>query len=108
MGEFTREFTEANFETEVLQSDKPVIVDFWAEWCGPCRMIAPSIDAIAEAYKDSAVVGKVNVDHHPAIATQFGIRSIPSLLFISDGKVQEQVMGAIPKEQIEDNLKKLL
>ena len=93
MGKFTKEFTSDNFETEVIQSTQPVLVDFWAEWCGPCRQIAPAVDEVAAEYEGRAIVGKVNVDHHPEIASQYGIRSIPSLLIFLQGKVQQQIVG---------------
>ena len=108
MGDLTKEFTADNFETEVIQSAKPVLVDFWAEWCGPCRQIAPAVDEVADEYKGRAVVGKVNVDHHPTIATQYGIRSIPSLLVFSDGKVQQQIVGAVGKGKLSEAINKLL
>ena len=108
MGDLTKEFTADNFETEVIQSAKPVLVDFWAEWCGPCRQIAPAVDEVAAEYKGRAVVGKVNVDHHPTIATQYGIRSIPNLLVFSDGKVQQQIVGAVGKGELSEAINKLL
>ena len=108
MGEFTKEFTTDNFETEVIQSTQPVLVDFWAEWCGPCRQIAPAVDEVAAEYEGRAVVGKVNVDHHPTIATQYGIRSIPNLLVFSDGKVQQQIVGAVGKDELSEAINKLL
>ncbi len=108
MGDLTKEFTADNFETEVIQSTQPVLVDFWAEWCGPCRQIAPAVDEVAAEYKGRAVVGKVNVDHHPTIATQYGIRSIPNLLVFSDGKVQQQIVGAVGKGEISEAINKLL
>ena len=108
MGDLTKEFTADNFETEVIQSAQPVLVDFWAEWCGPCRQIAPAVDEVAAEYEGRAVVGKVNVDHHPTIATQYGIRSIPNLLVFSDGKVQQQIVGAVGKDELSEAINKLL
>ena len=108
MGDLTKEFTADNFETEVIQSAKPVLVDFWAEWCGPCRQIAPAVDEVAAEYEGRAVVGKVNIDHHPDIATQYGIRSIPNLLVFSDGKVQQQIVGAVGKGELSEAINKLL
>ncbi|MEE2858877.1 MAG: thioredoxin [Candidatus Neomarinimicrobiota bacterium] len=108
MGDFTKEFTAENFELEVLKSAKPVLVDFWAEWCGPCRQIAPTVDEIASDYKDTAIVGKVNVDHHPTIASTYGIRSIPSLLVFSKGEVQKQIVGAVGKNELSDALDELI
>jgi len=108
MGEFTKEFTDDNFETEVIQSTKPVLVDFWAEWCGPCRQIAPTVDEVAAEYEGRAVVGKVNIDHHPEIASEYGIRSIPNLLIFSDGKVQQQIVGAVGKGELSEAINKLL
>jgi len=108
MGEFTKEFTTDNFETEVIQSTQPVLVDFWAEWCGPCRQIAPAVDEVAAEYKGRAIVGKVNVDHHPEIASQYGIRSIPSLLIFLQGKVQQQIVGAVGKGELIEALDKLI
>ena len=108
MGEFTKEFTADNFETEVIQSTQPVLVDFWAEWCGPCRQIAPTVDEVAAEYEGRAVVGKVNIDHHPDIASEYGIRSIPNLLIFSDGKVQQQIVGAVGKGELSEAINKLL
>ena len=108
MGEFTKEFTADNFETEVIQSTQPVLVDFWAEWCGPCRQIAPTVDEVAAEYEGRAVVGKVNIDHHPEIASEYGIRSIPNLLIFSDGKVQQQIVGAVGKGELSEAINKLL
>ena len=108
MGDLTKEFTADNFETEVIQSSQPVLVDFWAEWCGPCRQIAPAVDEVAAEYEGRAVVGKINVDHHPDIASQYGIRSIPNLLIFSDGKVQQQIVGAVGKGELSEAINKLL
>jgi thioredoxin 1 len=97
--------SDATFESDVLKSDKPVLVDFWAPWCGPCRMIAPIIEELANDYDGRAVIAKMNVDDNPSTATQFGIRSIPTLLIFKDGKVVDQIVGAVPRGVIEGKLK---
>ena len=94
------ELTMENFEAEVLQSDKPVLIDFWATWCGPCRMMGPVVDAFAEEHPE-IVVGKVNVDDQPQLAGAFGIESIPTLIAIKDGKAIGKMVGARPKEDLE-------
>jgi len=90
-------FTDANFQTEVMESDKLSVVDFWAEWCGPCRAIGPVIEELAKEYEGKVNVGKVNVDHNPQISMNFGITSIPAILFIKGGQVVDKLVGAQPK-----------
>jgi thioredoxin 1 len=100
MNEHVREFTTDNWEQEVLGSQEPVLVDFWAEWCPPCRAIAPTIDELAASYAGKAKIGKLNVDQHDRIAGQYGIRSIPTLLIFHKGQVVEQRVGALPKSEM--------
>jgi thioredoxin 1 len=100
--------TDDNWKKEVTEAEGPVLVDFWAEWCPPCRMIAPSIDALATAYSGRAKVGKLNVDESPGVAQAFGIRSIPTLLVFKGGKVAEQQIGAVPQPRIAEMLEKQL
>jgi thioredoxin 1 len=90
------EITDANFE-EIINSDKPVLVDFWAEWCGPCKMIGPVVEELASDYDGKAVIGKVNVDENPNVSVKFGIRSIPTLLVFKNGEIVDKQIGAVPK-----------
>ena len=100
--------TEDNFEAEVINSDVPVLVDFWAEWCGPCKMIGPVLDQVASEIGDGAKIGKVNVDDNQALAGKYGVRSIPLLLFFKDGEIKDQVVGAgTPKDALVEKLKSL-
>ena len=91
------EFTDANFKTEVLDSDKLTVIDFWAEWCGPCRAIGPVIEELAKEYEGKVNIGKVNVDHNPQVSMNYGITSIPAILFVKGGQVVDKLVGAQPK-----------
>ena len=96
--------SDGTFDADVLQNEKAVLLDFWAEWCGPCKMIAPLLDDIAGKYEDRLAIVKLNVDENPNTAQKFGIRSIPTLILFKDGAVQAQMMGAMPKSQLEEFL----
>jgi thioredoxin 1 len=101
-----KEITDSNFEAEVLKSDIPTLIDFWAVWCGPCKQIAPVVDALADEYKGKVKVGKVDVDHNQIVAQQYGVKSIPTLLIFKGGKVVSQLVGAMPRSKLEAELKK--
>ena len=96
-GQFVSEVNDSDFEKQVLQSETPVLVDFWAAWCGPCRAISPVIEELSKEYSGKVNVGKVNVDHNPQLSVNYGITSIPAILFIKDGKVVDKLVGAQPK-----------
>ncbi|MSP15439.1 MAG: thioredoxin [Myxococcales bacterium] len=102
------ELTDSNFKTEILDSSLPALVDFWAVWCGPCRTIAPLIDAIGAEYKGRVKVGKMNIDDHQKVPQQYEVRSIPTLLIFKGGQVVGQIVGAVPKAKLEEALKKHL
>lgn len=103
-----KELTDANFEAEVLKSEVPTLVDFWAVWCGPCKQIAPTVDALADDYKGRVKVAKLDVDHNQIMAQQYGVRSIPTLLIFKGGKVVSQMVGAMTRSKLETELKKHL
>jgi len=101
------EITDANFEQEVINSNVPVLIDFWAVWCGPCKVIAPVVEEIANDYEGKLKVGKLDVDNNPNTAIKYGIRSIPTLLIFNDGQVSDQLIGALPKMHIVERLEKV-
>ncbi|MBP5414950.1 MAG: thioredoxin [Lachnospiraceae bacterium] len=101
-------FTNENFEKEVLKSELPVLVDFYADWCGPCKMMGPVVEKLADEYDKKAKVGKVNIDEEELLAAKYGVMSIPCFVIIKDGKVVDQSLGAMPKEALEEKLKKAL
>ena len=102
------ELTAENFDDLALNSDKPVVVDFWAEWCGPCRMVGPVVEELANDYDGRAVVGKVNVDQHGDISMKYGVRNIPTILFLKGGEVVDKSVGAVPKNVLIEKLDALL
>lgn len=103
-----QELTDSNFEELVLKSDKPVLVDFWAEWCGPCKMVGPIVEEISTDYDGKAVIGKVDVDNNPGISAKFGIRNIPTILFFKDGEIADKHVGAAPKNVLAEKIDALL
>lgn len=104
----TVEITDDNFENEVIKSDKPVLIDFWAVWCGPCKLIAPIVEEIAVEYDRKIKVGKLDVDSNQQTSIKFGVRSIPTLLLFKDGKLKETIIGAVPKKNIVEKLNSAL
>ncbi|HET6612971.1 MAG TPA: thioredoxin [Kofleriaceae bacterium] len=102
------DLTDDNFESEIINASTPALVDFWAVWCGPCRQVAPTVEALATEYKGKLKVGKLNIDDHQIVPQQFGIRSIPTLLVFKGGKVVGQVVGAVPRSRLEEEIKKHL
>jgi thioredoxin 1 len=101
------EIGDSSFESEVLQSDKPVLVDFWAPWCGPCRAIAPIVEELAEVFGDKVKFTKCNVDENPTTPTKYGIKSIPTLIFFKDGEIQDKVIGIVAKSRLEEMISKV-
>ncbi|GMU59354.1 MAG: thioredoxin [Myxococcaceae bacterium] len=108
MSKDTVAVVDASFKAEVLDSSVPVLVDFWATWCAPCRAIAPALEELATQYKGKVKIAKVDVDENQQVAQQYGIRSIPTLLLFKGGKVVDQLVGAVPKAKLEDSLKKAM
>ena len=102
------EITDDNFETEVIKSDKPVLIDFWAVWCGPCKLIAPMVEELASEYDGKVKIGKLDVDNNQQTSIKFGVRSIPTLLLFKDGQLKDTIIGAVPKKAIVDKLNSVL
>ena len=104
----TLEITDSNFQELIVQSENPAVVDFWAEWCGPCRMLTPIVKELSQEYEGRVVVGKVDVDSNPGVSSQFGIRNIPTLLFFKGGKVVDKQVGVVPKGALVQKIETLL
>ncbi len=102
------EITDSNFEELVLKAEKPVVIDFWAVWCGPCRQVGKIIDEIGEDYKDKVIIGKVNVDNNSGITAKFGIRNIPTIIFFKNGEVVDKQVGAVPKQTLVNKIEAIL
>lgn len=102
------EITDSNFEELVKNSDKPVLIDFWAEWCGPCKMIGPVVEELADEFEGKAIIGKVDVDSNPIVASTLGIRAIPTLLFFKNGEMVDRSVGVVPKTELANKLNSLL
>ena len=107
-GENVKTITDGNFQSEIVETNGLSMVDFWAAWCGPCRMIAPFVEQLADEYSGRVTVGKLDVDHNQQTAAQFGVRSIPTMLFFKDGKVVDTVVGALPKQALDRKIQELL
>ena len=102
------EITDSNFAEVAMNSDKPVMIDFWAEWCGPCRMVSPIVEEMSNDYDGKAIIGKVNVDENPDISAKFGIRNIPTIIFLKGGQVVDKSVGAVPKNVLTEKMEALL
>jgi thioredoxin 1 len=102
------EFTDSNFQAEALSQDRVAVVDFWAEWCGPCKLVGPIIDELSSEFAEKATIGKLNVDHNPSVSMQFGVRSIPTILFIKNGQVVDKQVGAASKATLKQKLEAII
>lgn len=102
------EFTDSNFQTEALSQNKVAVVDFWAEWCGPCKLVGPIIEELSNEFGDRATVGKLNVDHNPSVSMQFGVRSIPTILFFKNGQIVDKQVGAASKATLKQKLEAII
>src|SRR5262245_35537020 len=102
------EFTDSNFQSEALSQDRVAVVDFWAEWCGPCKLVGPIIEELSSEYAEKATIGKLNVDHNPTVSMQYGVRSIPTILFIKNGQVVDKQVGAASKATLKQKLEAII